>query len=115
MKCTAKLVYYKKSTKLNKKRLYCSIPYNWSLMSWWDSLPTKTQDKLNFESIVECGGKIVAQISSHYEPEEYSELEVNFICEICGQYYHPNLPREETSLNKWLTDIIAQLDTPDIS
>lgn len=84
-------------------------------MSWRDSLPTKTQDKLDLGGFEICDGKIVAEIGCHAEPtfnedgDTYPELDVNFICEKCGQHNHPDLPQEEIHLNEWLTEIIEKM------
>ena len=118
MKCTARLIYYKKLTKAGKKRLFTSIPYNMDLSEWGKNLPDATWQRLDFtESPIKvCGGKIIAEIGCHAEPtygeeyDTYPEMEINFICEDCKQYYHPNLPRGVEELNVWLTEIIEQRD-----
>ena len=115
MKCTARLVYYKKLTKSGKKRLFTSLAYNWDLVKWSQGLPDSTWGRLDFTDIKVCGGKIIAEIGCHAEPtygEEYNtypEMDINFICEDCKQYYHPNLPRGVEELNVWLTEIIEKL------
>jgi len=115
MKCTAKLIYYKKLTKTGQKKLFGTLPFNWELYGFIESLSKKTKDRLDLDNIDVCDGRIVSNIGCHEEPgygEEYStwaELDVIFECEVCKQQYHPNLPRDEASLNEWLTKIIAEL------
>lgn len=115
MKCSARLIYYKKTTKTGKRRLYRSLPCNWNVIEWFKSTSKVVRDKLDLTHIETCGGKIIAEIGSHSEPiyneagDEYPAMHVNFICKECKQYSHPGLPREETALNEWLTEIIERM------
>jgi len=109
MKCTAKLIYYKKLTKTGKRKLFTSLPYDWDITNFALSLKQKQYLSVDWESVEKCGGNIVSNLGCHFEEEEWAEFDVNFICDKCGQHNHPNLPREEFSLNEWLTKIIAEL------
>lgn len=114
MKCTARLIYYKKLTQTGKRRLHASLPYTFDADNFLRSLTPKQQSKLDLNAEM-CGGKIIAEIGCHEEhgfgeDNTWAELDINFICEECKQHYHPNLPRGVEELNDWLTEIIKERD-----
>lgn len=114
MKCVAKLIYYKKLTPTGKRRLFTSLPFNFDLLEWVRNLPRKTADKLDLINIESCDGKIIAEISCHEEPgygedNTWAELDINFICDKCKQYHHPNLPKYEDDLNLWINNLLDKI------
>lgn len=114
MKCLSKLIYYKQLTKTGKRKLFTSLPFNFDLIEWVKSVPIKTSEKLDLIDIRTCGGKIIAEIGCHEEPgyddtNTWAELDINFICENCKQFYHPDLPKYENDLNVWINNILDKI------
>jgi hypothetical protein len=115
MKCNARIIYYKKPTKTGKRKVFTTLSADWDLLKFAKSLPDSVWDRLDFDAVETCNGKVVAYIGCHDEPnfgEEYStyaELDVIFTCDACKHTQYPQLPNQY-NISEWINKILDGIE-----
>jgi hypothetical protein len=105
MKCKAIVIPYKKGKgKITLPNDDIAKTVNYVRETW----SQRDQDKLDFDNVSICQGKIMVSVLAEDEPYyggTSATLEVRFRCDTCDHQYYPNLPTSY-GLNEWINKLL---------
>ncbi len=119
MKCRAKVVYYKKLNKSNKKKIAFTMNPDITEPQIEHMLKATSEKLLKNVDLYaengefyECQGTVEIEVRAVDEPYfggSSAELDVITKCDTCGHRYYSNLPNQY-NLNEWLNHILSEMD-----